>query len=90
MGPMPCGDQLFETDPAEPVPPRARGAVPVDKTFRVYDQDQSFLMPPSLRDWLPTDYLAHFVSELVDGVLDLPRSSPPTPRSAAFRLITPG
>ena len=52
MGPMPCGDQLFETDPAEPVPPRARGDVPVDKTFRVYDQDQSFLMPPSLRDWL--------------------------------------
>jgi len=28
--------------------------VAVDKTFRVYDQDQSFLMPPSLRDWLAT------------------------------------
>ncbi len=71
MGPVPCGDQLFEIDPAEPVPPRARGDVLVDKTFRVYDQDQSFLMPPSLRDWLPTDHLAHFVSELVDEVLDL-------------------
>jgi transposase len=28
-------------------------------------------MPPSLRDWLPEDHLAHFVSELVDEVLDL-------------------
>ncbi len=43
----------------------------MDKTFRVYDQDQPFLMPPSLRDWLPADHLAHFVSELVDEVLDL-------------------
>jgi len=64
MGLMPCGDQLFETDPVDSVPSRARGDVPVDKTFRVYDQDQSFLMPPSLRDWLPADHLAHFVSEL--------------------------
>jgi len=39
--------------------------------FRVYDQDQSFLMPPSLRDWLPDDHLALFVSELVEEVLDL-------------------
>ncbi len=91
MGPRPCGDQLFETDPAEPVPPRARGDVPVDKTFRVYDQDQSFLMPPSLRDWLPTDHLAHFVSELVDEVLDLApvlRLLHRGPRLSA--LITPG
>jgi len=43
----------------------------VDKTFRVYDQHQSFLMPPSLRDWLPDDHLALLVSELVDEVLDL-------------------
>ncbi len=43
----------------------------MDKTFRVYDQDQSFLMPPSLRDWLPDDHVALFVSELVEEVLDL-------------------
>ena len=71
MDSMAAEDQLFET-PAG-VPPRvSSGAeVPVDKTFRVYDQDQSFLMPPSLRDWLPDDHLALFVSELVDEVLDL-------------------
>ena len=28
-------------------------------------------MPPSVRDWLPDDHLALFVSELVDEVLDL-------------------
>lgn len=40
------------------------------KTYRLYETDQLFLMPPSLRDWLPEDHLAYFVSDLVDG-LDL-------------------
>lgn len=40
------------------------------KTYRCYEPDQMFLMPPSLRDWLPEDHLAYFVSDLVDG-LDL-------------------
>lgn len=40
------------------------------KTYRSYEPDQLFLMPPSLRDWLPEDHLAYFVSDLVDG-LDL-------------------
>lgn len=71
MGSMAAEDQLFETDPVVPASQRARADGPVDKTFRDYDQDQSFLMPPSLRDWLPADHLAHFVSELVDEVLDL-------------------
>jgi transposase len=63
-------DQLFGTDSMASQPP-AVVKVAVDKTFRVYDQDQSFLMPPSLRDWLPEGHLAHLVSELVDEVLDL-------------------
>lgn len=63
-------DQLFETDSMAVGSPSVV-KVAVDKTFRVYDQDQSFLMPPSLRDWLPEGHLAHFVSELVDEVLDL-------------------
>ncbi len=63
-------DQLFATVPAAPRP-SSSGEVAVDKMFRVYDQDQSFLMPPSLRDWLPDDHLALFVSELVEEVLDL-------------------
>lgn len=63
-------DQLFETDSMAAEPPPAERA-PVDKTFRGYDQEQSFLMPPSLADWLPEGHLACFVSELVDEVLDL-------------------
>lgn len=48
------------------------GEVPrVDKTFRRYDPDQMFLMPPSIGDWLPEEHLARFVSELVEEVLDL-------------------
>lgn len=40
------------------------------KTYRLYLPEQDFLLPPSLRDWLPDDHLAYFVSELVDE-LDL-------------------
>src|ERR1039458_6603613 len=29
------------------------------------DREQPFLMPPSLRDWLPADHLAWFVIETV-------------------------
>lgn len=40
------------------------------KRYRAYEPDQLFLMPPGLREWLPEDQLAYFVSELVDD-LDL-------------------
>jgi len=40
------------------------------KTYRPYLPEQDLLLPPSLRDWLPPDHLAYFVSELVDA-LDL-------------------
>jgi len=42
----------------------------VSKTFRPYEPDQIFLMPASLRDWLPKEHLAYFISDLVDQ-LDL-------------------
>lgn len=73
MDSMVAQDQLFETGTAagRPLSSRSGSEVPVEKTFRPYDQDQSFLMPPSVRDWLPDDHLALFVSELVDEVLDL-------------------
>jgi transposase len=38
--------------------------------FRLYQPDQSFLLPPSPRDWLPEDHLAYFISDAVDA-LDL-------------------
>jgi transposase len=40
------------------------------KTYRPYLPEQELLLPPSLRDWLPEEHLAYFVSELVDE-LDL-------------------
>jgi transposase len=39
-------------------------------TFRRYCPDQSFLLPPSPRDWLPEGHLVYFISETVDS-LDL-------------------
>ena len=39
-------------------------------TFRPYEPDQSLLLPPDLRDWLPEGHLAHHISDLVDD-LDL-------------------
>ena len=90
MGSMASGDQLFETDPVVSALPRAWADVPVDKAFRTYDQDQSFLMPPSLRDWLPADHLAHFVSELVDEVLDLAPFLASYTEARGFPPITPG
>lgn len=39
-------------------------------TFRDYAPDQDLLLPPSLRDWLPPEHLAYFISELIDE-LDL-------------------
>lgn len=40
------------------------------KTYRPYLPEQDLLLPPSLRDWLPEDHLAYFVSDLIDH-LDL-------------------
>ena len=34
--------------------------------FKSYDQDQLFLLPPSLREWLPGNHLAQFISDVVD------------------------
>jgi transposase len=41
------------------------------KTFRAYNPDQLFLLPPALRDWLPEGHLALFLSDVVDEALDL-------------------
>ncbi len=40
------------------------------KPYRPYLPDQEFLLPPSLREWLPEGHLAYFVSDVVDE-LDL-------------------
>ena len=40
------------------------------KAYRAYLPEQDLLLPPSLRDWLPENHLAHFVWDVVDQ-LDL-------------------
>lgn len=39
-------------------------------TFRPYAPDQDLLLPVSLREWLPQDHMAYFISEVVEE-LDL-------------------
>jgi transposase len=40
----------------------------MSKVFRPYDPDQPFLMPVSMREWLPSGHLAYFISDVVDHV----------------------
>ena len=40
------------------------------KVYRPYLPEQDLLLPQNVRDWLPEDHLAHFVSDVVDE-LDL-------------------
>lgn len=41
-----------------------------DHRFKSYDPDQLLLLPPDMKEWLPEDHLAWFVSDVVDQ-LDL-------------------
>ena len=56
------------------------------KSYRPYHPDQEFLLPPSLREWLPENHLVYFVSDVVDNLNltaldavygDEPRGQPP-------------
>ena len=42
----------------------------MSKTFRPYEPDQMFLLPASIREWLPGQHLVYFLSDVVDH-LDL-------------------
>jgi transposase len=63
--------RLVEVEPE--VGAGAPSAAPVaeEKTFRPYDPNQVLLMSPVLSEWVPEGDLAHFVSDLVEGPLDL-------------------
>jgi transposase len=41
------------------------------KTFRLWDVDQSWLLPPSIHEFVPAGHLAHFVRDTVREGLDL-------------------
>ena len=64
------GDKLFEVEIGPVSAPKGAPAGAA-KRFRHYDQSQSFLLPPSLDDWLPENHEARFISEVVDTMLDL-------------------
>jgi transposase len=36
------------------------------KSYRPYYPDEDLLLPPSLREWMPEDHLAYFVSDVID------------------------
>src|SRR3989338_8748068 len=38
------------------------------KTYRPYEPDQMFLMPPSLTDWLPAGHMVYFIREILDTI----------------------
>jgi transposase len=40
----------------------------VSGQYKTYDPDQLFLLPPSLKEWLPDGHLAYFVSDVVDEI----------------------
>jgi len=42
----------------------------MSRSFKEYHPEQMFLLPPSLKDWLPESHLVYFVCEVVDQ-LDL-------------------
>jgi transposase len=65
-------EQLFACE-MEGAPPASGVGSPAgrDRAFRPYDPAQSFLLPPSIDDWLPEDHEARFVGEAVDELLDL-------------------
>ena len=38
------------------------------RDYRRYEPDQTLLLPPSLRDWLPEDHLSFFLSDAIDAM----------------------
>jgi transposase/signal recognition particle subunit SEC65 len=40
----------------------------MSKRFKDYNQNQIFLFPPSVQDWLPKDHLAYYLSDIVDNL----------------------
>ncbi len=63
--------RLFEAKEADVSAETSQRPAAEQKVFRPYDPDQVLLMAPVLSEWVPEGDLAHFVSDLVEGTLDL-------------------
>lgn len=70
MATDPVAEAFFEVEEVDP-PARVTRPAGASRTFRHYDQRQSFLLPPSLDDWLPRAHTVRFISEAVDEMLNL-------------------
>src|ERR1700726_1464941 len=40
----------------------------MSKSYRAYLPEQDFLLPPSVREWLPENHLVYFVSDVIDNL----------------------
>jgi transposase len=40
----------------------------MSRDYRTYEPDQTLLFPPSVRDWLPEEHLAFFISDTIDAL----------------------
>jgi len=49
----------------------SRGLERMSKTFREWNVEQHWLLPPSVMDFVPADHLAHFIRDTVREQLDL-------------------
>jgi hypothetical protein len=43
----------------------------MSKTFREWNVEQHWLLPPSVMDFVPADHIAHFIRDTVREQLDL-------------------
>ena len=53
----------------------------MSKTYLPYDPDQQLLLPAALREWLPDDHMAYFISDVVDQLDPRFRGGWPSRRS---------
>jgi hypothetical protein len=53
----------------------------MSKSFRAWDVDQSWLLPPSIHEFVPPEHAAHLVRDVVRRALDL------TPILSAYREL---
>ena len=59
------------------------------KTFRSWDVDQGWLLPPSVHEFVPEGHLAHFVRDTVrgDSHLQLSMRAAPVVAPTEVRLL---
>ena len=54
--------------------------------YKTYDPDQLFLLPPSLKEWLPESHLAYFAKEVVDDWISATLTRP-TAQNTASKMV---